>query len=384
MTKKIILFTLIILLIFSNSVISTDTFKTLDNYYYILALGIDKKTDTEITVTIQILETSGNSSENSNEKPILYSASGSTISSCLSTLETSLSKQINLSHCSAIIFSEEILKSNNISSIIATLGNNTEVRNTTYIFSCSNKASEFLQTISNTEENFSADIYEKFLDSSYDIGYTEICTFGKFFSSCKQENISILLPYIKQNYDTSSNKSTYQINGNLIIKNGIFVENLSSYETLLINLLTNSLKTGDISIQSPFDATEYIDLSIWPSKKTSFNTYIVNNSPFVEINIYPEFVIKSSGSNYNYLSDENVQILESTLNDYLRKSINDVCYKITHDLNTDLLSIKDKYKTTYLTYDEFEKLNFDKIYSTSFYKVNIKSYIVSSNLFNKQ
>ena len=384
MIKKAILFILITLIIFSNSVISTDTFKSLDNYYYILTLGIDKAENDEIKITVQILENSGQSSENSNEHPILYSSTGKTLLSCISTLETSLNKQINMSHCSAIIFSNDILKSDFVSNIIATLGNNSEIRNTTYIFSCNQTAFEFLETISNSKENFTANTYERFLDSSYDIGYTEVCTFGKLFSSSKRPDNSILIPYINLKDEQNSNKKVYQINGSVILKNNKYIANLSPYECLYINILSNSLKSGNINIPSPFKENKYIDLQVYSHKRTQIKTHIINNSPYVEIKVFPEFLIKSSGSNYNYLSEENVIILESSLKNYLEKDFTNICYKITKELNTDLLSLKDLYKTNYLTYDEFNKLKFSSIYQNTSYKITVYPYIVSSNLFNKQ
>lgn len=384
MLKKIIIPILLILIIFSNSVISTDTFKSLDNFYYILALGIDTAENNNIKITIQILETSGNSSKDSKELPILYTSTGTTLIECLNTLESSLNKQINLSHCSAIIFSDELLKSQGILKIVSTLGNSTEIRNTTLILSCNKTSSEFLENISNSNENFTANTYEKFINSSYDIGYTSICNFGKLFSSCKKENTSTLIPFINQITTTSSNSQTYKLDGCTVIKNGQYINNISSYETLYLNLLNNTLKSGSINIKSPFNSNEFIDLTVIPYKKTKIQTHIINNSPFVEITIHPEFIIQSSGAHYDYLSERNVKMLKSSLYSFLESEIINTCNKITQEFNSDLLNLNDLYKSNFLTLDEFNKLNFKSIYHNTFYSLKIKPHIISSNLFNKQ
>lgn len=384
MIKKLIIPILLILIIFSNSVISTDTFKSLDNFYYILALGIDTAENNNIKITIQILETSGNSSKDSKELPILYTSTGTTLIECLNTLESSLNKQINLSHCSAIIFSDELLKSQGILKIVSTLGNSTEIRNTTLILSCNKTSSEFLENISNSNENFTANTYEKFINSSYDIGYTSICNFGKLFSSCKKENTSTLIPFINQITTTSSNSQTYKLDGCTVIKNGQYINNISSYETLYLNLLNNTLKSGSINIKSPFNSNEFIDLTLIPYKKTKIQTHIINNSPFVEITIHPEFIIQSSGTHYDYLSEKNVKMLKSSLYSFLESEIINTCNKITQEFNSDLLNLNDLYKSNFLTLDEFNKLNFKSIYQNTFYSLKIKPHIISSNLFNKQ
>lgn len=384
MIKKLIIPILLILIIFSNSVISTDTFKSLDNFYYILALGIDATENNNIKVTIQILETSGNSSKDSKELPILYTSTGTTLIECLNTLESSLNKQINLSHCSSIIFSDELLKTQGILKIISTLGNSTEIRNTSLILSCNKTSSEFLKNISNSNENFTANTYEKFINSSYDIGYTSICNFGKLFSSCKKDNTSTLIPFINQINNTSSNAKTYKLDGCIIIKNGQYINNISSYETLYLNLLNNTLKSGSINIKSPFNSNEFIDLTLIPYKKTKIKTHLINNSPFVEITIYPEFIIQASGTHYDYLSEKNVNMLKSSLYSFLKSEITKTCNKITHELNTDLLNLNDLYKSKFLTLDEFNKLNFKSIYQKTFYSLEIQPHIISSNLFNKQ
>ena len=95
MFKKIIIYFSIFLLIFTNSVISNNTFKTLESYYYILAFGIDYE-DSKYKLTIQILEPSPSTSSSSEEKPVLYSKSGSSFEECINNLEKSLSRKIKM------------------------------------------------------------------------------------------------------------------------------------------------------------------------------------------------------------------------------------------------------------------------------------------------
>ena len=104
------------------------------------------------------------------------------IDSGLALINSYISKKINLSHCKAIIISEQ-LAYEGISEYIYTLANNIEVRPDCNIIITRCNAEDYLKNSSPTLESVSARYYEFILNSSEYTGYTENISLSKFYSS---------------------------------------------------------------------------------------------------------------------------------------------------------------------------------------------------------
>ena len=125
-TKKplIDVFGLLILgisLIPKNYAISQKFERSIYNLAYVLAIAIDTSTDNKLEVSFQF-STSLSPESGSNNKPstIINTVTASSLSNATNLINGYLGKQINMSHCKVIIFSEE-LASQGISDEIYTL-----------------------------------------------------------------------------------------------------------------------------------------------------------------------------------------------------------------------------------------------------------------------
>lgn len=120
MSKNMIsLITFILLLvIFINAFSSSYTSRKLGNLAYVLAMGIDVGEKSKLKVSVQFTKSSavspasGTSSQDANNI-VLVSGEADSIFSALNLLNSYIGKEINLSHCSLIIFSEEFAKQRN-------------------------------------------------------------------------------------------------------------------------------------------------------------------------------------------------------------------------------------------------------------------------------
>lgn len=108
----------ILLVIFINGFSSSYTSRKLDNLAYVLALGIDVGEKSKLKVSAQFTKSasispgSGTSAEDI-DNIVLVSGEADSIFSALNLLNSYIGKEINLSHCSIIIFSEELAKQRN-------------------------------------------------------------------------------------------------------------------------------------------------------------------------------------------------------------------------------------------------------------------------------
>ena len=139
---------LILFIVFANGFSASYTSRKLGNLAYVLALGIDvgekakMKVSAQFTKSAAVSPASGTSSEDTNNI-VLVSGEADSIFSALNLLNSYIGKEINLSHCSLIIFSEEFAKQG-IASEIYSLINNEEVRPTSNLIISKCSAYDYL------------------------------------------------------------------------------------------------------------------------------------------------------------------------------------------------------------------------------------------------
>lgn len=375
--KLICIFLLItILFSFTGCDISTGT----DSYYFVVSLGIDKADNGNLKISVQIpstesSESSGGSSQSS--KANIYSVEARTIDEGFTILDNFLNKKINLSHCSAFIVSEEIAKEG-LKTFVYTLSNNTELRHSCELIVSQTSAYDVLEKVSNSGESFSSRLFDYLTSCTNCSGLTISTTFGDFFENLHNESIQPIAIY------TIVSDETVQASGIAIFKDEFMVAQVDSTSTIAHSICINKLDNTTITLPNPFDEENYIDLDIQLYKDTKVSVDIINNTPYITVDVYPKGAIRSSGSVFNYIDSNNLKKIESSANSYFTEIISDYLYELAKEYNTDVVGFKSVCQSQYFTEDEFEKVHWDEIFQDSFFKINVKTEINSSNLFNKE
>lgn len=106
---------LILLVIFINAFSASYMSHNISNLAYVLALGIDVGENAKMKISAQFTKTSvfasnGGNSSSDNSNIVLVSGEADSIFSGLNLLNSYIGKEINLAHCSVIVFSEEFAK----------------------------------------------------------------------------------------------------------------------------------------------------------------------------------------------------------------------------------------------------------------------------------
>lgn len=180
--KFIFIFAVIItlLLAFSSSYNSYN----IDNLAYVIAIAIDKgSTNNNIKVTFEIEKPSSISESGSSESEnsVINTVETSSITSAINLMDSYIGKEINLSHCKLIIFSEEVA-TQGISDKIYTLVNDIQIRPFANIIISKTDAKYYLENSNPSIETLPTKYYEIFPNSSKYTGYTSDVTIGKFFN----------------------------------------------------------------------------------------------------------------------------------------------------------------------------------------------------------
>ena len=133
-----------------------------------------------------ILQILGSSSDDSNNI-VLVSGEGDSMLSCINLINSYIGKEINLSHCSIIIFSEEYAK-NGIGSEVLSLLNNEEVRPSTNLIISKCTAYEYLKNSNPNIEKLSTKYYDTFSITSRFTGYISDATIGNFYNNLSSDS----------------------------------------------------------------------------------------------------------------------------------------------------------------------------------------------------
>lgn len=380
MIKKISIIIILFLSLFIFSGCSTDTNNNIENYYYVVAIGIDKIDGSDnISLSVQIAMTSTDSSSDSSQstESQIYTTEALNLTSGISIFDNYLSKKLNFSHCSAIIFSEDIAK-DGVNSYITTLANNSEIRPTCKIIISNTTAVEALECISNSDEAFSSKLYEFIVDSADYTGYSINPQIVNFLYDINSEFPCAVATYAMISDDILQNV------GIAIFDGDKFVDNLDVLDSIAYSIITNNINICTITISDPFFPNEYIDLSISPKKDTDIKIELVNGYPYIQIDAYFECSINSMNDYFNYESTENIEILENAVNEYIENITLNFLYKISQEYNLDICNFKNYASSNYLTIDEYNKINWKSIYKYSTFKVNAESSIEYSGLLSSE
>ena len=380
MKKRFRLLTIVLIILIS--IISGNTNVTgIDKYYFVIAIALDKGNNNLLKLSVQIPSNSNNnskkdgSSQSSNSK--IYSVEGKSINECITILNNYLSKKINLSHCSALVISEELAREG-IRSYFNTFNNNSELRHSCQILISSKEALDVLENVSASGEVFSSRLYDYLTTSVNYTAYTEKSTFGTIFQLLNNNYNDLSAIY------TVVSDNLVQTSGIAIFKNDKMIGTIDANNSISHSIVSNLLNKCVITINNPFEESSKLDLNINLYKKTKININVINGSPFISISVFPEGTILSSGQSFDFTNNNNIKIVQNSVNSYLTQNIKDYLYKITKDYNSDIVGFKGIYKSKFLTEEEFNNVHWDEIYQDSFYDVSVSTIITSSQLFNKE
>ena len=237
LNKLIFLFILIFFLLILTG--CQQASQNIEDFYFVVAVGIDKGESSLLNLTIQIA-TSNNSGDSSDSAQsstsVIYSAECNSINSGISVFNNYLSKKLNFSHCSAIIFSEDIAKSG-IRKYIECFENNPEIRPTSKVIISNTQAKETLECISNTNESFSANLYEFIINSSEYTGYSINPSIFDMFYNLTSKTKDIVATYANVSDDNLQNA------GIAIFDDDKFITSLPVLDSICYSIITNQLNS---------------------------------------------------------------------------------------------------------------------------------------------
>ena len=158
--------------------------ESIDHLDYVIAIGIDTiENSNNLQYSFEFANISSFSENASSEddKPIINTVTAPSISGAINMMNSYIGKQINLSHCKVIIFSEELAKKGLLPEISALI-NNTQIRPTANVLITEAKAVDYIQNSTSSLERVLTKYYDSFPTSSEYTGYTSNIILGNMYN----------------------------------------------------------------------------------------------------------------------------------------------------------------------------------------------------------
>jgi len=395
-------FIIFVILVFMVGFNYSYTSLSIDNLAYVIALGIDVGENEKFKVTFQFTTGLANPESGSTEKSpsIVNSVEANSIDRAITIMNAYMARELNFSHCRVLIFSEEVAV-DGLSNEIYTLANDTELRSSANIIVSKNNAKDYIENSEPILENLITKYYEIFPNSSKYTGYVYNATLGDFFNqliSNTGEPIAILggVNTNSQNDSTSSNSSEVsdikstdnsisagrgsENIGVAVFKDDKLVGELTALETLCLSIIRGEVNSFLVSVSDPNGGEDNIDLMLYLDEARKIKVNIVNNTPYITINLKLTGRIYSMKKNENYLDTSALESISEEANNYLKDIITTYLYKTSTEFKSDINDIGKYCLSNFLTISEFDKFNWQESYSSSTFNVSVNTEIQSGFL----
>lgn len=135
-----------------------------------------------------------------------------------------------------------------------------------------------------------------------------------------------------------------------------------------------------LSIPSPFDEENVIDLYVTLGEETKNDVKIINGSPLITTKVKLDAKVLSSDRNSNYFEEENLRLIEEYANSYINAKLENYLYKVSKEFGADI-DLFGKYAVKYFpTWDKWIDYDWLNSYKNSFFKIDASVNVISSYL----
>ncbi|MBP3830866.1 MAG: Ger(x)C family spore germination C-terminal domain-containing protein [Clostridia bacterium] len=421
MSKNMLKFyaVVVLTLVFIYAFSASYTSDSVDNISYVIALAVDvNEGEQNLQVTFEFMDTSAFSSEQSGDSKgaIIDTVTSTSINSAINLLNAYIGKEVNLSHCKVVVFSDKLAEKG-ISSEVSELMNNIQVRPSTNIIICKGNALEYIQNSTSQLEKILTKYYDIFPNSSEYTGYTSNIMIGEFYNYLTTKecgNLAILgglNPTIspsnssgnpsngssggsssgsnKSSEGGSSEKSSENSskensestekpdnNNNLsqvvsgsapilgergteniglaVLKDGIYRGDLTAIDTLCHTLIKGEVNSFLLTINNTEIYKNYIDVSLYENNPPKITINISENEPVINIKIKLVGRISNLKDGINY-SDESTNLDLNEISDAVNRSLEGYIYDY-------LKKTSSEFKCDIDYFYNYAKRNFKTIY----------------------
>ena len=389
----------------------TKSQREVDDYAYVIAIGIDKGEKENLKVTFSFANPnkisggggeSGGGSSGGEENLINFTTETSGVFNALNVANDNISKVVNLSHVKLIVFSQAIEKEG-ISKYVDGFVRDLRVRPVTILAVSEKSPDSYLRKISPklevNPEKYINDLFEKNTTT-----FLSETTLRDFFVWENSGSKDIVMSYLgtegeqrSDEYYEGQNSMSYNIDdnetseypkkaenksvilGNVFFKGDKMVGTGSNIENLY-NLILNG-KASEVSYSVIDENDRLTELSITQTSKPEITVDTSAKNPKAKIYIEIEASIMSMEN--NDVKENEYEKLQWLLDADLEKNIRKYLHKTVKDLKVDPIGFGNWAKKNFLTWQKWEEYDWRNKYPNMEYEVSVNARVVRFGLLDK-
>ena len=385
-----------------------------DEIAYVLVVGLDKGEKDNIVVTVSIANPrtiagvsgggggGGGGGGPESKGTIVLSVETYAPAALVNLFNTTINRQMSLSHTRAYVFSEELAREG-VGKWFLTFARYREVRGTAQIFVCRGKAKDFIEKNNPSLELNPTKQFELIAYLSKSHGLYPTTHFGDFYSDIKSRAIEASAPlvaihegglesakpgvskggdialgkYIAGEVPISGGNKAQAI-GTAVFREDKMVGYLNGQETRYYLMIRGLFEHGFTSIPDPFTEgpeleTSYIGFQIHQGRSPKYTTHIDedgNVSIDVEIFLEPEII--ASTSSVSFERQDLKTILEEAFSRYIEQGCNTLVKRTQEEFKSDIFGFGYQVKHNFWTIPPWEEFKWLARYPDA--QVNITVY----------
>ena len=389
----------------------------IEEFGYVLAIGIDYINDNTIELTLQFATAGSEDSSGSSMQSTKINMSSikcTSVDSGITLINSHISKKINLAHCNVIVFSEELAK-NGLESYLDSLINNTELTNDAEMIISKCSAKEFIEHVNPVFEGLLSKYYTGALQSDSYTAYSVNMNLATFYCLLKDtyfEPYAIIGNISEKNDQKNNNKDSSQqpenssiessVNANFIagdynisdknpiqlvgfaaFKDDKFVGEFTGLDSICFLMINNEFKETILSIPSPFEENKYINISTTQKSKTKSKVTFNNESPVVHVNVYLKGFGQSINNKTSYSNKDSLCKIKESAETYVKENIEKFLYKTCKEYNSDICGFGRFCVKHFATMEDWEMANWLNNYKNCEFDVNVSFEITGGSVFSE-
>ena len=390
--------------------------QNIDRLDYIIAIGIDKSPDnTNLQVSFEFTDLGAFSESDSEQgsKPIIDTVIAPSIPESINLMNAYAGKQVNLSHCKVVVFSEDVAR-DGILEEVTYLMNSPQIRPTTNIIIASDKAKDYIENSTSSLEGILTKYYDLFPTSAEYTGYTSNILLSRFYQNLTSDEsgaVAILGTKSKsakknsssQEEDTS-NSTKQEVSNNTSLESiatgenivegdrgteniGLavfnkdkYIGNLSAIETLCYTLIEEEVDNFSVCIDHPTNPDKKIDVSVSSLEPNNVKVDISKDNPIITIKLNLTAKALTGQNSLDFSDKDTLNSVNSALKEFLTSKMKNFLYKTSKEYGCDINGFYRLVKQKFLTIPEYDNYNWEEMYKKADFNVEIDSDVISSFL----
>lgn len=366
----------------------------LEEEAFVLLLGFDTPKPGIIKVVARVavpskLASSGGQGGSSggggfDEGTPLLTARGHTVHEALSLMNTGMERSINLSHLSAIVFSEKVAKAG-LSPYLRTLTRYREFRRNHYLYVSHGDLEKLLQAEKPLFEKSPTRYIEDLQKTNRSLGYAPSVQVEQFLNSLFSPATDPILPVLAENPQKEDAKMSFlagsvsrtggnpvECVGTAIFQKDRMVGLLDGQETRYLLFLNGDIRHFVLSVPSSLRKGSYLSVGVRLSKPATRVLQLRSSQPKLSITQYVEAELLANQSRDSYFDKSQRLQLEHLLEHELSMREEKLINKLLHKKNVAPLSFIEGMRAQFPTYPDYETFPWRNVLKKTAVDVNVK------------